>query len=383
MIHVSDEKARLVNSARLAAETQAAGLDALIVCSPVNIYYLSRAALDDQQERLWAYMPQFGVWLFGEEPFLVVSDSAEGQASRNSWFRDLRRYRWPEESPVQHLVAALVERGLGAARLGVELNALPARAFIELSAALPRAQLRDCEMVLERARAIKTPGEVELLSGLARKTEEAIWTSFREARAGDRERDLAHRMIGALLAQGADEVKTPRVGAGANAATRRRPPGDDPLKAGDMVRVDLGGWGQGFASDITRMAVVGPPSTRQREIYHGVRDIQQTLIECMRPGVRCGDLYGLHRRWIETHDLPFGGGILIHSIGARVHEYPVVKSEDNDATLEAGMVMAVEPSVTLAGEAKYTLEDLVLITSGGAVRLSNQTNTDDLFVIGT
>jgi Xaa-Pro aminopeptidase len=64
-----------------------------------------------------------------------------------------------------------------------------------------------------------------------------------------------------------------------------------------------------------------------------------------------------------------------------VHEYPVIRDETLDAPLEAGMVMAVEPTVTLPREAKYTIEDLVLVTQTGAVRLSDVISTSELLVI--
>lgn len=351
------------------------------MCSPVNVFYLTRAFLDDQRERIWSAMLQFAIWPLGGHPLLIASKSAEGQARRSSWVPDVRSYEWPDESPVGYLAAALKEKGLSGSRLGVELTVLPAAAFTELREALPGADVVECDAVLERSRAIKTFGEVELLTSLARKTEEAICSAFAAARAGDRERDIAQRMITDLLGLGVEDVRTAWVGAGAHAATRRRRPGSDPVLGGDVVRADFGGWNDGMASDITRMAVVGPPSSRQRDIYSRVRDVQLILLDQMRPGAHAGDLYSFYRREVERNGLPFNGGIVIHSIGARVHEYPVVRDERNGALLEAGMVVAVEPTVTLPGEAKYTLEDLAVVTESGAVRLSDETNTAELFVI--
>lgn len=86
-------------------------------------------------------------------------------------------------------------------------------------------------------------------------------------------------------------------------------------------------------------------------------------------------------RWSRSTTSPLAGGILTHGIGTRVHEYPIVASERTDALLEAGMVMAVELSVTLPGEAKYTLEDLMIVTDHGALRLSDYTDTSEPFVI--
>jgi Xaa-Pro aminopeptidase len=375
-------KATLVNRARLTAEMRAVGLDALVVCSPVNVFYLTRAFMDDQRERVWDGMLQFVVWPFEGEPVLIASQSAEGQARRSTWFGDVRGYEWPWESPVALLTDVLQEKGLSRGRLGLELTALPAAAYVALTDATPGAHIADGGPALEHTRAAKTAGEVELLADLARKTEAAIQETFLVARPGEREREVAGRLVVNLLRQGAHEARTPWLGVGANATTRRRRASDDPLVPGEVVRVDVGAWLDGFTSDITRMAVLGPPSPRQRDVYGRVRDVQLTLLEAMRPGVRACDVHALYRRAIEKHGLPFAGGIVAHSIGARVHEYPVVRDERLEAPLEAGMVMSVEPTVTLPGEAKYTIEDLALVTASGAVRLSDFMSTSELLIIG-
>ncbi len=367
------DKSTLVNRPRLAAEMRAAGIEGLIACSPVNVFYLTRAFLDDQRERVWDGMVQLVVWPLDGEPVLIASQSAEGQARRSSWFRDVRSYNWPTESPVASLMSVLADTKLLRGRLGLELAAL--------TESLPGAQLVDGGSVLERARAVKTPGEVTLLADLARKTERAIEETLLASRPGEREKDVVQRLIGNVLRQGAHEARTPWLGVGANATTRRRRASDDPLVAGEVVRVDFGAWLDGFTSDITRMASLGPPSARQRDMYARILDVQRTLCEAMKPGVRAGDIYALYRRRMGELTLPFIDGIVAHSIGARVHEYPLVRDDRVDARLEAGMVMSVEPSVTLPKEAKYTIEDLVLITDSGAIRLSDAMSTSELLVI--
>jgi Xaa-Pro aminopeptidase len=101
----------------------------------------------------------------------------------------------------------------------------------------------------------------------------------------------------------------------------------------------------------------------------------------MRPGARAGDLYRYYREQITAAGLPFNDGVVIHSLGAQVHEYPVVMSQDTEGLLEEGMVMSVEPTVTLPGEAKYTVEDCVLVTPEGARRLSDCMDTSAMQVV--
>ncbi len=369
------ERAQLVNRTRLEHALDAAGLAGVLVSSAVNVTYLSRVYLFDQQDRMWSRMPQFVVWPLGGAPAVVASKSAAGQMERETWIDDVRVYTWPDASPAELLAQLLEERGLGQQRIGYEANALSVAVYTELRHRLPACELVPADDILERVRAVKTPGEVEILRRLALMTEEAILAGFRGTRRGESERAMANRMMQTLHELGADDVKLPHLGYGANAATRRRPPSDDPLRDGDPIRVDFGGWLEGFPSDISRMAVAGRPSDRQRAVYDCVRDTQLGLFERMRPGARAGDLYRYYREQISGAGLPFTDGIVVHSLGAQVHEYPVVLSDRNDAGLEEGMVMAVEPTVTLPGEAKYTIEDCVIVTASGARRLSDCIDT--------
>jgi Xaa-Pro dipeptidase len=375
------ERANLVNRSRLEHALEEANLAAIFVTSPVNVTYLSRAYLFDQHERTWSRMPQFVVWPRAGGPAVVASKSAAGQAERETWIDDIRTYAWPNGSPAALLVETLAERGLDAQRIGYEANALSAGVYGELARSLPRAELVPIDDLLERVRVVKTPGEIEILQRIARLTEQAIAAGFASARRGESERAMANRMMACLHELGADDVKLPYLAFGANAATRRRPPSEDPLRGGDTIRVDFGGWLQGFPSDISRMAVAGPPTARQRDVYNRVRDTQVGLFERMRPGAQVGDLYRYYREQITSAGLPFNDGVVIHSLGAQVHEYPVVMSQDTQGVLEEGMVMSVEPTVTLPGEAKYTVEDCVLVTPTGARRLSDCMDTSAMQVV--
>jgi Xaa-Pro aminopeptidase len=53
----------------------------------------------------------------------------------------------------------------------------------------------------------------------------------------------------------------------------------------------------------------------------------------------------------------------------------------DETVLVPGMVIASEPLVVEPDYCHYHLEDLVLVTDKDPVRLSDRTNTDELFVI--
>lgn len=127
------------------------------------------------------------------------------------------------------------------------------------------------------------------------------------------------------------------------------------------------------------MGVVGEPSSRQREQYRLLRDVQRGVIARMKPGVRCNELYTFAREaYIQAgvdEVLPHIGHSMPRAHG---HEPPLL--QPLDATpLERNMVFAVEPSFQ-AGPGRYHIKDLVLVTESGSTILSDQWDTNELLV---
>ncbi len=58
-----------------------------------------------------------------------------------------------------------------------------------------------------------------------------------------------------------------------------------------------------------------------------------------------------------------------HGIGISVHEPPSV-THLNEMPMREGMVFSVEPGIYLEGEFGIRLEEIVVVTAGGAERLS-------------
>jgi Xaa-Pro aminopeptidase len=68
-----------------------------------------------------------------------------------------------------------------------------------------------------------------------------------------------------------------------------------------------------------------------------------------------------------------------HGVGLDIHEAPRL-SGASSATLQAGMVVTVEPGIYLPGLGGVRIEDLVIVTATGGERLTMYPK--DLTVLG-
>ncbi|MBV7339581.1 Xaa-Pro peptidase family protein, partial [Chloroflexi bacterium TSY] len=355
----------------------AADLDVLIAVSPDNFFYLADTLNLSQKiipDRLsMAVLPR------GGEPAIVTCYNEERQIRLESWITDIRTYLEFRETPMQPLADLLKESGLANARIGFEKHFLAACYVEELAALLPNATLVGCDRVFDEAKAIKTPVEIEILTDIARQTEQVILDSFLEARPGDTEKGVADRI--SLRVFGAGAVSRWLVlAAGSNTAINHPYPGPKALTPGEILRTDVGGNFTGYQSDVARTAAIGRASDEQRSVYSRLREAQREMIESARPGVRACDVYRLSQEALEKRGLSGTSQAIGHSLGVGLHEFPVLHAQE-ETTLKPGMVLNIEPAVKDSQGFLYHIEDLFLVTEDDPQILTMVMDTEEIFVI--
>jgi Xaa-Pro aminopeptidase len=88
----------------------------------------------------------------------------------------------------------------------------------------------------------------------------------------------------------------------------------------------------------------------------------------MEPGRRARDVFTAVKDEFKRQGLPFSMPHVGHGLGIGLHEYPMLEP-GNDAVLEEGMVLNVEPLAFIeARQEAYHTEDLAEVTASG-VRL--------------
>jgi Xaa-Pro aminopeptidase len=366
---------RYSNLEALKKEMAASDLDALVAISPENVTYATGSVIWTQRslrDRL-----AMAVWPRGGEPTFLVAGQEAAYAKEQSWIKDIRSYVAHGDSPIGSLASALREKGLGAGRIGIELSYLSAAYQQELATAMPELQLVSCESLFHRARLVKTPGEVELLSKAAVATERALLATYATIQPGDRERALVGRLAENMLTAGADAPSFLYLAVGPNTGYAHPSPTDYAAQPGDLVKTDCGAFFSGYQSDIARTAVIGKASPEQRSIYERLVQVHARTIESMKPGVAAREVFRVAVEEYKRVNIPFSLAFAGHGLGLSGHE-DLLLSADEGASLAPNMVFAVETRVRWPGKAGYHIEDLVVIEERGPKKVTTFMDTGEL-----
>ncbi len=220
--------------------------------------------------------------------------------------------------------------------------------------------------LVEELRAIKDKSEIEAI----RKSIDVNQRAFNVIRAQltseQTERTVAHNLEHQMRDFGAKGCAfDPIVGVGPRAALPHGRPSEKRIGESPIVLIDWGAEVDLYLSDITRVLVTGKITARFAKIYNVVLKAQLAAIKKIRPGANLKTIDSTARRIIENAGFgKYFGHSLGHSFGLEIHEKPNL-SPASKGTLEAGMVVTVEPGIYIPSFAGVRIEDDVLVTPDG------------------
>ncbi len=191
-------------------------------------------------------------------------------------------------------------------------------------------------------------------------------------RAGMSEKDVALELETYMKKLGASDLSFATIAAsGVRSCMPHGRASDKIIEKGDLLTLDFGCVYDGYCSDMTRTVVFGMPDSRQREVYDAVLKAQTTAIEGLYLGIPCADADKIARDIIKDagYDGKFSHA-LGHSVGIQIHESPSFSPKSTD-TLQNGNVLSVEPGIYIEGWGGVRIEDLIAVSDGEIVNLSN------------
>ena len=363
---------------------QNAGLDAMISCSPENFAYLTGFVVPSQplirhRHAMVIVTADGKTAIFGVDMEATTIKRREPDTPSRIWaeFTD---------SAMAVLASQLKDLGLEAARIGIEMDYLPAGDFARLARELPKAQFSGNEAILARLRQIKTADEIVLLRRLSRIADQSITDALAAVKTGDTEMDIAAHMTRNIYTLGAEHFKLMIVATGERSQLPNVGPSERKLQLEDVCRVEIFSVISGYQAGVCRTAVVQRAPAHAEKIWQNLVECKYLLMDMIKPGASCRAIYEAFIRKLSELNLPpisFVG----HGIGLHLHEDPYIGKtpeigKTGDAQIEAGMVLGVEPLCYQTGYG-YGMQnkDMMLVTETGCELLSDYADTDRLLVV--
>ncbi|PYM69131.1 MAG: type I methionyl aminopeptidase [Candidatus Rokuibacteriota bacterium] len=243
---------------------------------------------------------------------------------------------------------------------------------------------------------LKSPRELEHMRAAGRILAEVKALLREIVRAGVSTKEIDDKVEAFILSKGAQSAFKGYRGYPATVCTSINeevvhgiPSPKRKLKEGDIIGLDLGCIVEGYYADCAISLPVGPVPARVQELLDVTREsLDKAIVQC-RVGNRIGDISHAVQSHCESHGFGVVRAFVGHGIGRALHEEPQVPNfgePGRGQALKAGMVLAIEPMITLGSWEVRVLDDRwTAVTADGslAAHFEDTIEEDAIEVEGT
>jgi Xaa-Pro dipeptidase len=274
------------------------------------------------------------------------------------------------------LAAALKDRGLGRARIGLEMDFVDVNTYSLLRQASKDVDFVDSTALMEKLRWVKSEAEIDWLRKACSLTEAGIVAGAGEISRGASEASIREALSRGVWTAAEERGLTYALDSVGGQIEVGGPAGSAPASVveaeGAIIKFDVQVRLSHYHSDVSRAFVYGSALPGQRRIYEALLEAHARARDTLRPGTPICDVYGVALRTVR--DAGFGfyrRGHFGHSVGLdpKIEEPPFISATET-RPLVPGMVLALETPFYVIGLGAFQLEDMCLITDGGCEILS-------------
>lgn len=360
----TDEYRLRIDSLRSAMLLQE--LDALLLSEPANIAWASG------YDALSIEAPCALLITHGEDPRWWGAERDLPGAAASVWMADAALATYAETAarhPFEDLAGKLKGWGLGAARIGVELDSafFSAGSMGVLIGALSSARYVDATALADWRRVVKSDAEIALMRAAAERADAAQERALAAAIAGKPKAELLSEIAAALAPGGANAV-APAILSGAEIAARGLSSASNALSADETHAVVLAGTARGYCCPTARSFALGAPDTMIEDAATRAADAFDAAIAAAKPGAPAGAVADAF-----LADLKGGQDAVGWSVGLarpprwRERSLRLVAGETTE--LLEGMTLWLRAGPAELG-APLLIDETLLLTASGAEALS-------------
>ena len=347
-----------------------AGIDAALFSSHHNVDYYS----------------DFLYCRFGRRYGLVVTHDAAtsisagidgGQPWRRTFGDNVTYTDWNKRNYF-HAVRELVG---DAGRVGIEYDTVDLDTMALLESEFPKVEFVDIAAGAMRLRMIKSAEEIAHITEMTRIADVGGAACAEAARVGTPEHEVALHSTATMVREIAKTWPDAELldtwtwfQSGINTDGAHNPVTSRKIERGDILSLNCFPMVAGYYVALERTLFAGEVDDASRRLWEINCAVHDRGKELLMPGAKCSDIAAELNEMYAAEDLlqyrSFGYG---HSFGVLCHYYgreaALELREDCDTVLEPGMVVSMEPMITIPegtpGAGGYREHDILVIEDGG------------------
>lgn len=349
---------------------RAAGLDALLLTAPADIFYLTGySTFEVSVHTALVFTPQHMV--------LQVPSIETGPAVACTRIDDVRGYRWENLDEILAPLADALSHAGGRIGINAWHGSLRHGVISGLKARLPEHDFVDAADILNHVRIVKSAAELDCLAESARITGLGIEAAAAAVRVGVTDSEIAAVGAQALYGAGSEFMSMqPIVTTGQRSSIIHVNHQRHRIEAGEPVFIEFGSAWQRYTAPMMRTVVAGEPTPRMFEVFATCRGIYEALLENMRPGLSFDDAARAAERILAPlASEVFVSGVFGYAVGAQFPPSWVEGSgyiaRGQTRQFEPDMVFHLPLCLRIPGEWGIGCSDTVRVTASGGVALTN------------
>lgn len=358
-------------------------IDAAVIMQPRDLFYYSGTS-----QPCNLIVPQKG------DPLLLVRRGASF-VQNETWIPSYEKGGGPRQI-LEYLKKSNISRGT----IGMELDVIPYGLVRRMESVLDAYTLVDVSRLILEQRMVKDEDEIRMIQQATIRFDTAHEVVLKNLQPGISEVALGGKISEKLIQQETEQMLFIRrwddwlqpmgtivsgtnlvrisghahtvTGVGLGPALPWGPSART-IQEGELMVIDNPLNYRGYHSDNARTYVAGKASSRQKEIYRDLLEVQDSALSAIRPGLPINELFALAmdkvtRLGYADYFQGYGdsqGKYLGHGVGLELDELPVIDDRTAVPMVE-NMILAVECKFIIPDFGAVFIEDTIVVTQDGA-----------------